>query len=223
MSAQASSKLELLTRDATLKINREGVILVTVLTFVLAVLVAVNLTRSIIKPINTLVNATRMISDGDLGFTITDKDTAEFGELDSHFNTMSLSLKNGYTKFEQEIMEHKQTEEALQKSEAFLNTIFDSIQDPFCIIDRDYRIIRANEAYAQMRNKKLGELLGKTCFEALLKRSSVCDECVVQKTFLSGNPCAKEKMSHLLDGGKTWSRDLYLSDHGQRREGIPRH
>ena len=207
MSAQASSKLEFMNRDATQKIKREGLIHVAllILTFVLAVLVAVSLTRSIIKPINTLVNATRMISGGDLGFMITDKDKAEFGELDSHFNAMSLSLKSGYTKLEQEIVEREQTEETLKKSEAFLNTIFDSIQDPFCIIDRDYRIVWANEAYAQMRRKKLSDLIGKTCYEALLKRSSVCDECVVQKTFVSGKPCAKEKMADVFDGVQTWS------------------
>jgi len=207
MSAQASRKLELMTRDATQKIKREGAILVAtlVLTFILAVLVAVNLTAAITKPINKLVNATRMIAGGDLGFTIAEKDRAEFGELDSHFNAMSLSLKNGYAKFEREIVERKQTEEALKKSETFLTTIFDSIQDPFCIIDRDYRIVRANEAYAQMRHKKLDDLIGKTCYEVLLKRNSVCDECVVQKTFASGDPCAKEKRVYVFDGEITWS------------------
>ncbi len=207
MSAQASSKLEFMTRDATQKIKREGVILVAtlILTFIFAVLVAVSLTTAITKPINKLVNATRMIAEGDLGFTITEKDRAEFGELASHFNAMSLSLKNDYIKFEEEIAEHKQTETAFRKSEAFLKTIFDSIQDPFCIIDRDYRIVRANKAYAQMRNKKLGDLLGKTCYEALLKRSSVCDECIVEKTFASGDPCAKEKKAFVFDGVMTWS------------------
>jgi diguanylate cyclase (GGDEF)-like protein/PAS domain S-box-containing protein len=206
LSQQASNRLEHLTQDAAQKIKRAGMILAAtlVLTFVLAVMVVMNLIRAITRPINTLVNATRMIAGGDLGYTITFKDTAEFGELDSHFNAMSLSLQKGYTKLEEEIQERKQTGEALKKSESFLNTIFDSIQDPFCIIDRDYRIIRANEAYAQLKYKKLDDLLGKNCFEALLKRNHVCDDCIVQKTFLSVNSCAKEKEVHTLDGIKTW-------------------
>jgi len=118
---------------------------------------------------------------------------------------LTRAITKPINKLEEEITERKQTEAAFQKSEAFLKTIFDSIQDPFCIIDRDYRIVRANEAYAQMRYKKLGDLLGKTCYEALLKRNGVCDECIVQKTFASGDPCAKEKMRYLFDGVKTWS------------------
>jgi diguanylate cyclase (GGDEF)-like protein/PAS domain S-box-containing protein len=207
MSAQATSKIGIMSQYATAKEKREGVLLVVILilTLALAVLVAVNLATSILRPINTLVNATRMISGGDLGYTITTKDKAEFGELDSHFNAMSLSLKNGYNKFEQELMEHEKTEAALRASEAFLNTIFDSIQDPFCILDRDYRIVRANDAYAQMRCRKLSDLLGKACYNALLQKSSICDDCVVQKTFVSGSPCAKEKRAHSMDGAITWS------------------
>ena len=49
-------------------------------------------------------------------------------------------LTKPINKLEEEIKERKQTEEALKKSETFLNTIFDSIQDPFCIIDRDYQV-----------------------------------------------------------------------------------
>ncbi len=207
MSLHASRRLELMTQDAMQKIRHAGMILAAtlILTFVLAVIVAAKLTTSITKPVNTLVNATRMISSGDLGYTVDYKDKTEFGELAANFNIMSRSLKNGYAKLEEEIGERKQTEAAFQKSEAFLKTIFDSIQDPFCIIDRDYRIVRANLAYALMRNRKLGDLLGKTCYEALLNRNSVCDECVVQKTFSSGDPCAKEKRVHVFDGMKIWS------------------
>jgi len=119
MSQQASNRLERLTQDAMQKMKRAGTILAVtlVLTFVLAVMVAVNLTRAITRPINTLVNATRMIAGGDIGFAITSKDKDEFGELDSHFNAMSLSLKHGYAKLEEEIKERKQTEEALRVSE----------------------------------------------------------------------------------------------------------
>ena len=47
----------------------------------------------------------------------------------------------------------KRSEERLHRSERFLNTIFNSIRDPFCIFDTEFRIIRANEAYARMKNK----------------------------------------------------------------------
>jgi len=117
---------------------------------------------------------------------------------------LTRELTKPINKLEDEVRERKQTEEALKKSETFLSTIFDSIRDPFCIIDRDYRIVRANEAYAQLKDKKLDDLVGGKCFEALVKRNSDCDDCIVQKTFASADTCAKEKEVHVLDGTKTW-------------------
>ncbi len=117
---------------------------------------------------------------------------------------LTRELTKPINKLEEEMKEHQQTAEALKKSESFLNTIFDSIQDPFCIIDRDYKIIRANEAYAHLKYTRLDDLIGKTCFDTLLKRSSACDDCIVQETSLSINPCAREKEVHSLDGTKTW-------------------
>lgn len=98
----------------------------------------------------------------------------------------------------------KRSEERLHRSERFLNTIFDSIRDPFCIFDSDFRVIRANEAYAQMKNKPVAELIGKKCFEVLANRTSICDACVVDKTFNSADPCAKDKLIVLPNGTEAW-------------------
>ncbi len=206
MSARASAKLDLMTKLEMRKIERVWAILsaAVTLTFLLGALVAVRLTRSITGPISTLVAALRMIAAGDLGYTIDYKNRTEFGELAKHFNIMSRSLKNSYRKLEQEISVRAATEAVLKKSEAFLNTIFNSIDDPFCIIDRDYRIVRANEAYAQMQGMTLADLIGGTCREAFQARGNTCGECSVRMTFASGDPCAKEKEALSADGVSTW-------------------
>lgn len=182
-----------------------AILLATItLTFLLGAIVAVRLRRSITGPINTLLTASRMIASGELGYTIDYKDRTEFGELAKHFNIMSRSLKNSYSKLEREISDRAATEAALKKSEAFLNTIFNSIRDPFCIIDRDYRIVRANEAYAEMKGMALIDLIGRSCREALQKRDNTCDGCTVRMTFANGDPCAKEKEELSPDGASTW-------------------
>jgi diguanylate cyclase (GGDEF)-like protein/PAS domain S-box-containing protein len=94
------------------------------------------------------------------------------------------------------------------KAEGFLNTIFDSVRDPFFIIDSAYRIARANKAYAQMKRMELEDLVGKTCYEALQAGTGVCDECVVQKTFLTGAPATKGKEESLPGGATSW-REIY--------------
>jgi diguanylate cyclase (GGDEF)-like protein/PAS domain S-box-containing protein len=210
MSHTASESLRELTHKTKIKVNNiKKVLAITiVISFLLGIMVAINLTRSITRPINKLVEATRMIASGKLGTTISYKDSTEFGELARNFNIMSTGLKDGYEKLEREIIEHKRTEEALANSENFLSTIFDSIRDPFCIFDREYTIKRVNEAYANMKNKKIEELIGKRCYEILHGSDRVCEDCVVEKTFLSADKCVKEKL-FVSDNGKEMWLEIY--------------
>ncbi len=98
----------------------------------------------------------------------------------------------------------KRSEERLHRSERFLNTIFDSIRDPFCIFDDEFRIIKVNEAYAHIKNKRIEDLIGRKCYEILEARDAVCPGCVVSKTFDSADPCAKDKHVALYDGTSVW-------------------
>lgn len=113
-------------------------------------------------------------------------------------------MKRKTEKHEKEISKRKRKKIGLTKSEASINAIFASIRDPFCIIDSDYRITRANEAYALLQQKNLSDLTGKVCHEVLHNKSNVCDGCFVKKTFSSGVPCSEEKMEISSDGVKRW-------------------
>ncbi len=103
-----------------------------------------------------------------------------------------------------EILDRARTEEALYRSESFLNTIFDSFHDPFSILDRDFRFVRFNDTYARTRNRLSKDLFGKKCYEVLHNRTGICDDCVIEKTFRSKDPCAKEKQVTLPDGSEAW-------------------
>jgi diguanylate cyclase (GGDEF)-like protein len=113
-------------------------------------------------------------------------------------------LKEANSRLIQEITERTNVEDSLSKSERFLGTIFDSIRDPFIIIDKNYRIVRANEAYAQLKRRPLGILSGRLCYEVIKGREGICDACLLEKTFSSGDPCAKEKPATLSDGSEGW-------------------
>lgn len=103
-----------------------------------------------------------------------------------------------------EILDRTRTKDALERSESFLNTIFDSFHDPFSIVDRDFRFVRFNDTYARTRNKLSRDLFGKKCYDVLHNRTGICDDCVVEKTFRSKDPCAKEKLVTLADGTEAW-------------------
>ncbi len=116
--------------------------------------------------------------------------------------TGKLTLAN--ENLRREIADRKQAELALQKSERFFSTIFNSIRDSFSIVDQSYRIIKANDAYAQMRNKQLPSLIGQKCYQVLQNRNEICEDCVVDKTFKSGDPCVKDKLLSFPNGFETW-------------------
>lgn len=103
-----------------------------------------------------------------------------------------------------EILDRIRTEEELSRSESFLNTVFDSFRDPFSIVDRDYKLVKFNEVYARTRNKRASDIYGKKCYEIFHNRTNTCDECVIAKTFRSGDPCAKEKLLPSADGSPIW-------------------
>lgn len=112
----------------------------------------------------------------------------------------------------------KRSEERARRSERFLNTIFDSIRDPFSIFDGNFQVIRVNEAYAQMKSRRVDELIGKKCHEALLNSNKICEGCIVDKTLHSADPCAKDKLVTMPDGNDVWM-EIYtypiMDDEGQ--------
>ncbi|MEW6110384.1 MAG: GGDEF domain-containing protein [Nitrospirota bacterium] len=102
------------------------------------------------------------------------------------------------------ISKRQKTEEELGKSVKFLDMIFDSIRDPFIILDRDFRVVKVNEAYAHMKDLHDNDLIGKRCYEITRGRDTVCDDCIVEKTFISADPCVKEKRSAMQGVQETW-------------------
>ncbi len=119
MTLEAGKKLSTTTEAAMKNVQDARLILFFTMgiTLALVIVVAVNLTRSLTGPIDNLVKATRAIAAGELGHTINNKDTTEFGELAAHFNAMSIALKENYEELLREIIERRQTEEALRDSE----------------------------------------------------------------------------------------------------------
>lgn len=97
-----------------------------------------------------------------------------------------------------------QRDEKLEETARFLNTIFESIRDPFIILDRDYTIVKANQAYSDLKHISLEDLIERKCYVTTRNRKEVCENCIVTKTFLSGDPSAKEKKVLTLYGTEEW-------------------
>jgi len=86
--------------------------------------------------------------------------------------------------------------------EKFLSRVFDSVTDPFAIYDREFRIMRVNQALMDLFNMKQEEVVGKFCYEIFYQRSAICDDCHVQEVFRNGESRMLEKRVPLPNGGE---------------------
>jgi PAS domain S-box-containing protein len=82
--------------------------------------------------------------------------------------------------------------------------ILNSIRDPFNILDKNFRILWANEAWAKIHQRNLHEMIGKFCYEMFQRRDEPCPECPVKVAFNSGKVCVMERWADLPDGSRRW-------------------
>ena len=113
----------------------------------------------------------------------------------------------------------KRSEERLQRSERFLNTIFNSIRDPFCIFDNEFRIIRVNEAYAQLKNKSAGPADRAENATKRWKGGRRCAKAALwRRPSYPAIPAPRTSMVTLEDGAEVWV-EIYtypiLDEHGR--------
>jgi len=100
MAAIADNVLRRRTIEAVKAINQTRFILIITLvgSLMLALGIAVILTRQITRPVIELVNAARMIAAGKLGYKTEYHDETEFGEVVDSFNAMSSAIQAEHVK-----------------------------------------------------------------------------------------------------------------------------
>lgn len=85
-------------------------------------------------------------------------------------------------------------------NEHFFLRIFDSFADPLAIYDRDFRILKVNQALLRFYQRSAAGLIGKYCYEVFHGRGSVCEKCHVREVFRTGGWQQREMLIHLPDG-----------------------
>ncbi len=83
-------------------------------------------------------------------------------------------------------------------SRIIYHAILRSISDPFCIIDRDYRVLWMN------RDMPEPAPVGSICFDIFQQKREPCPDCPVRAVVESGQPCVMEKRVPLRDGSTVW-------------------
>jgi len=97
-----------------------------------------------------------------------------------------------------DITERRQAEEVLNKTAAHWQGTFDAIEDMVMIIDKDFRVVRANEAVSKAFAG--ARVLGAHCYELLHGTEGPFPNCPSCKTFNSGEVTHCEVCEQHLDG-----------------------
>jgi len=87
--------------------------------------------------------------------------------------------KNGPVKF---IIELSSDVTEVKRWQREYQLLFDRVPCYITIIDRNFKIIRANESF----RKNFGEVRGKQCYEVYKQRKTKCPNCPAAKTFKDG-------------------------------------
>ena len=130
------------------------------------------------------------------------KSNDEVGILATCFNQMAGNL-------EQDITERKRTEDLLNKSKEFSETVLNSMNDAISVIGaNDFRIIDANSVFLEKYGMKKEEVIGKTCYEITHKRTEPCtppdDICPLVETLNTGKHSTAEHVHYMKDGEKRY-------------------
>lgn len=81
----------------------------------------------------------------------------------------------------EDITERRQAEEKLKKAAEEWRTTFNSTTDLFLLIDKDYRITKANKAAATFLQLPLNEIIGHFCYELMHATTYPLPECPLSK------------------------------------------
>jgi PAS domain S-box-containing protein len=79
----------------------------------------------------------------------------------------------------------------LEEQESFLESVLEGIGEGVVVVDRDFKIIRANKGYCSQVKMGCDEIIGKHCYEVSHHRDKPCyengEECSVKEAFETGS------------------------------------
>ncbi len=170
--SMAQSRAQLSSSVRTIVLMAFVMVLVTIAVLVLLV------HRLILRRINRFTDTTERISAGQLDEVIEFQEPDEIGHLARSFNRMTAHLKETLS----EVQRHKE----------YLEHLMNGITDEIVVVDRDYSIVAANEAFLRTCGSSRDGIVGHKCYAVEPHGRSGCSPyvangCPARETFRTGN------------------------------------
>ncbi|MDJ0862001.1 MAG: ATP-binding protein [Gammaproteobacteria bacterium] len=156
--------------------------------------------RFVLQPVRALHAGSRQISVGALDARVDVPGEDELAELGRCFNGMAASLE--------------QSLKQLREKEAFLQGLVDAVPDGLRVIDRNHRVVLANQAYRRQLGLGSGEGIGECCYTASYARKEPCPAtlltCPLHEIEKTGRPL-KTVHSLLRKNRSTMDVEIYAA------------
>jgi len=111
---------------------------------------ALNLSKQVTRPVESLADAMEAIAAGDYAHRVGMSSTEELGELVDKFNVMAADLESAHATAERSTAQLSDLNHALQARRAELETIIETIPSGVVTLSADRRILLANRAFSEM-------------------------------------------------------------------------
>jgi two-component system nitrogen regulation sensor histidine kinase NtrY len=111
---------------------------------------ALNLSKQVTRPIESLADAMEAIAAGDYAHRVGQSSTEELGELVDSFNVMAADLESAHATAERSTAQLSDLNQALQARRTELETIIETIPSGVVTLSADRRVLLANRAFSEM-------------------------------------------------------------------------
>ena len=111
---------------------------------------ALNLSKQVTRPVESLADAMEAIAAGDYAHRVGRSATEELGELVESFNAMAADLESAHATAEHSTAQLSELNQALQARRTELETIIETIPSGVVTLSADRSIVLANRAFSEM-------------------------------------------------------------------------
>ncbi|MGB8348030.1 MAG: ATP-binding protein [Ktedonobacteraceae bacterium] len=173
------------------------ILVLTLFSVPLSILLALLITRSLTKPLSTLLHATEAMAAGDLEVDPQVARGDELGRLATAFNTMRLNLRSTIATLAQ----------ARQQTQA----IIDASADGVMLVDAQRTIVQFNPAAERLSGWQTSEALGRCCWEVFGCRGATPEEaeeherhCPLALALTHAEQSSTDMHASLRNGQRRW-------------------
>ncbi len=147
----------------------------------------------IVSRLQRLQASSQQLTEGNLDVQSKLAGQDEIAQLGASFDTMAARLGKSMAD--------------LKASGQFLQSVIDAIPDGVRVIDHDFTIVKANEAYCRHLGLKMSDVVGEKCYRSSHRRDDPCPVTLVRCPLVelqdSPSPTMKARHRHLhIDGGE---------------------